>query len=212
MNEDLPIRRTSIDIIKAASNGADIIISNPTLNVAFERRFGLIGPGEFREDVLLFDKCGLSPEEYPKVCDLSSGDGTMALFLTQQGWKPNTITCIDYYRPNPSLVDGVSWAFMDLLALCCALEQNKQLPAEVERFRGNFDIVTHIYGYFTTEDEMRINRFFVRDGGFIFGAGRAPNQKHTPADLDIFNIYYEKDIRCERYKEYLKKNPQGNIT
>ena len=147
----------------------EILIAHPypNSNLLPIRRASL--EAGFHREQNYFSHHQINPNRYPKVCDLSSGDGAIALFLIQKGWKPQDITCIDKYTSTTPLADGVIWEYIDLQALADTLIYGGKLPDEVEKMRESFNLVTHAYSHLLYPYEATVNRFFVQPGGHIYG-------------------------------------------
>lgn len=150
-----------------------IIINEPYPNVDRHRRYSEGSSSvQGRWIVDLVESGEVTPEAFPKAIDLFAGDGSWARRLTQHGWIPEDITCVDIYESPTPLVQGVIWKYMDLLALWRAIKNNVVLPKEVQDLEGKWDLTTMSYGAGLYEDgdrdsELIISNFFTRPGGVM---------------------------------------------
>jgi hypothetical protein len=146
----------------------EILIAQPLTNTDPYRNYSLQDK-KFTNETEVFMLGAITPGNYPKAIDLCSGDGALALFLIQRGWKPENITCVDRYISPTPLVTGVSWLYMDLNLLATALETHEPVPSCIGQLRGAFDVVTHIQGYLQRDEQKYVNEFFIRDKGYLYG-------------------------------------------
>src|SRR3989344_7331928 len=93
------------------------------------------------------NQVGVSPEFYPNVCDLCSGDGSVAAILVENGWEPSRITCVDQFKSPSPLVVGVNWNYFNITDLVWALRNGQEIPDDISRLRNLFDLVTLFQGY-----------------------------------------------------------------
>lgn len=118
------------------------------------------------------------PSTHPKVVDLCAGSGGVARILIGKGWKPEGITCIDYFKPERLVVEGVNWVYWDLEELGDALGSGDLLPADVLSFQHAFNLVTIRTGFLGKKGEEGENmerlvcNFFMDPSGFCIANSR----------------------------------------
>jgi hypothetical protein len=96
------------------------------------------------EEILgnLLDKCGVKAETHPRVVDLGAGFGSLSQLMVEKfNWKPENMTCIDRYVPRKKLNNQFNWLIWDLKELYAQLSEGTELPPEIEKWRGQFDVI-----------------------------------------------------------------------
>lgn len=171
----------------------DILISTPRINN--DRMRSHTAQDQYLAGNLRIHLVGLGirPSDYPRAVDLCSGEGYVAYMLTNYGWKPNDITCIDLYMPSSPFVTSANWRYMDLYNLGKAIKSGEKLPSAVEFYREKFDIGMMILGINKYQQELM--NFFVRNGGISCNYPDTKKllirRKHWKA-LDNNNMFAEK--------------------
>lgn len=154
--------------IKTSTFADFIIIENPQLadpsdlgNYTHEH------PVFAKELAKMIKFAGLTPQSFPLVADLFSGSGSVAEILVKMGWGEKKITCIDRERPVRPLVDSpfLFWRF-DRLYL--SILEGLKLPPEVEKHRGQFDLVFVVQTHIESHYMSVLGSFFLRPGGVLF--------------------------------------------
>lgn len=149
----------------------EILIPNPKINKDKNRAYSYKDP-EIMSVISDQIKCfHVSFTTHPRLVDLCSGDGSIAQMMTELGWQPKNITCIDQCVSPTPVVQGVHWEYMDLKNLAFTIRRNEPLPPQVEQYRRAFDVVTEWLGYADPRDFADLYRFFARQGGFILNEG-----------------------------------------
>ena len=152
-------------------SSVEILIPHPEINKDKHRGYSYKNP-ELKS--LISDQIQLwhvSPTTHPRVVDLCSGDGSLAHMMTELGWQPDNITCIDLcISPTPKVQD-VHWKYMNLKNLAFSLKYNWDIPPEVNEYRHTFDVVTEWLGFLGEKDRFLLSHFFSRPGGYILNEG-----------------------------------------
>lgn len=149
---------------------SSIEIAKPRPNKEFGHRWTLDDPQLQHAILRRLDVCSITPHSHPRVVDVASGDGPVALLLSQRGWPAGQITCVDQHFSKNPLVKGANWLYWDLRALASALRRNQPLPIQVSNYRSMFDVVTiiHADGLESWQQE-KVAEFFKSPRGFIIG-------------------------------------------
>ena len=146
----------------------ELIIENPVNNGNFYRRYAFESL-HFRPNFYRFlDLKEITPKTHPKVVDLCAGDGSISKLLTDKGWNPRDLTCVDLYKSPTPLVNGVTWRYWDLEELADHLKILRDIPAQILDLQNTFDFVVLWNGFLRRETETSVCKFFVRLDGETF--------------------------------------------
>ncbi len=149
---------------------SEIHISHPTVNPTYyeRRRESYVRPRHAQWTLEAARRNNVTPTSHPRLVDCGAGDGQMAYAFVEAGWNPNNTTCIDKFASPDALVPEASWHYIDLQELGYALRNNQKIPTEVQKLKGQFDIVIDMLNDREGDLGLTICNFFVRKGGFIY--------------------------------------------
>ncbi|GAB4158524.1 MAG: hypothetical protein Fur003_2330 [Candidatus Dojkabacteria bacterium] len=122
--------------------------------------------GNINEIPLLLSTLKVSPDTHPRVCDLCAGDGAVSTILVSNGWLPENITCIDFYKPADNLAQGSKWLYLDLRLLAQYIKLGTPIPPEIEALKGTFDFTILVRGMLRDQEQEAVCKYFTREGGF----------------------------------------------
>lgn len=148
----------------------EIIIQDPLINTdpLKDHAYRAMGRYEIKQLMGVWDRCGISPEICPVVADVCAGDGGWARILTDNGWRPENITCIDRKRTETPLVAGVNWEYWDVEELGTEILLGRPLPDAVKLYENRFDLVLLVNGGISRHCSDAVGRFLVCPGGKVF--------------------------------------------
>jgi hypothetical protein len=151
----------------------NIIIENPSHNpdAIDYTQWSYRNPITNSEIIRRLQADGIHPNTHPKAVDLYAGDGSIARILSEQGWNPQDITCIDLYLPNDPLVPNAQWIHLNLDNLYHAQQLDQPLPPEAELLRDQFDAVFMSASYIGIDHSDKVCEFFVKPDGYILNLG-----------------------------------------
>jgi len=147
----------------------ELIITNPRLNRSNQRDYTYLSDRNmyFRkaipEDV---QSAGISSEK-AKILDICAGNGSGGRILTDAGFDPKNIVCVDTHKPNPNLIEGCTWKHWDMKELVSRLCFDQEVPDEISEYRGKFDVVLTLQTRLDRIDERIIGEYFVKKGGGV---------------------------------------------
>ncbi len=144
----------------------EIIIAHPELNTNRYRRFSF-SENHKQHVAWLLDNDHITPQTHRFVLDIPAGDGPGAWIFRELGWPESQIMCMDIARPNPPILRGLAWKYVDINAMGKSLLTGlrRQIPAELRSYKKHFHIILTSYSEADPRYMEPVIRYFLARGG-----------------------------------------------
>lgn len=144
----------------------EIIIAHPEFNTNRYRRFSY-SENHKRHVAWLLENDRITPETHRFALDIPAGDGPGAWIFRELGWPESRIMCMDIAKPNPPIVRGLAWKFVDINAMGKLLlaGHRRQIPMELRLLKKHFNIILTSYSEADPRYMGPVIRHFLARGG-----------------------------------------------
>jgi len=124
-----------------------------------------------RKELELYLRIGrVSPDKFPKVIDIASGNGGVALVLTELGWRAENIVCLDKFVSPDTVVKTTQWVYADIDLLVEEIAEGR-VDTRLEQYRQAFDLLTANYAFLNPREVSYLAKFLLKPEGKLLLEG-----------------------------------------